>query len=727
MNTADWLHLVREGEWATLDDRWMTAIEDPAAEHEPLLAVLDALAKGGEGQRAATLAWMWLSTLRERSTPADVIDVAREMIVQSSGNDQLRAQVAVLYKEVYADRPGIEGLIEASGLLGGKTPRRALRTLEIALQAVPGSCLIARTDDKAAEVVKADLGKDRFVLRTSRGDVELNADQLASGYNPADLNDFRVVSELHPERFATLLAEDPAELIIGLLRSRGGRVDADDLKYILTPKHLPAEEWSKWWSRARTALKRHPNVRLEGRSPVVLIYDEVGCSLEDEIKERWSHARTAEERIAVIDSYMRETKSRKAAPDAALLNTWATSLAKKVDLHRDHPVEALLSAIVVERLRQTGLVPATERSGVETLLASAKDPGKLLAEFVTSDLMSLLLEPAKAALPDRWQPIFLSLLPSCSPDVCDALAGQLLAAGCRDPLQEVIRQIPSQPLENLQAMTWLWRGPQQAESLELPPCGELFARMLTLLADLARREDTPAETLKFARGVVRAALTVKKYGVFRGLLTDIEPEMVQAIHRQVTRTPGLSNALVHDLRKIIHEMYPTLFERVRLEPWEDPNVLYTTEKGRAKAEEELNFLVNVKMPENARAIGAAASHGDLSENSEYKFALEERDLLRARVGSMQNDLARAELIEPHIVPREHVGIGSKVKVRSVDGQVEREMTFLGPWDADIERGIYNYNAPMSQRMMDKQVGATVVLNLDGTDREYQIVTITSVM
>jgi transcription elongation GreA/GreB family factor len=725
MNTADWLHLVRQAEWATLDDRWMAAVEDPSTDREPLLVVLETLAKGGEGQRAATLAWMWLTTLRERSTPREVIELAREMIVHSSGSDQLRGQVAELYKEVYADRPGIETLIEASGLLGGKSPRRALRTLEVALQAAPGSCLISRTDDRPAEVVEADLARSRFVLRTGQGNVELDADQLAANYNPADPNDFRVLSELHPERFATLLADDPAGLIIGLLRARGGRLDADDLKYTLTPRYLPAEEWSKWWSKARTALKRHPNVRLEGRLPVVLVYDEAGCSLEDEIKGQWSRARTAEERIAVVDSYMRETKSRKTAPHVDMLAAWAQSLAKKAESHRHHPAEAIRSALVVERLRQTGLVPAAGRSPVETLLAESKEPDKLLAEFATSDLMHLLIEPAKSALPDRWQDIFVQLLPSCPPDICDALAGQLLAVGARERLQEVIRQIPSQPLENLRAMAWLWRGPEQAEGLELPPRVELFGRMLTLLADLARKEDTPPETLKFARGVVRAALVVRKYAIFRETLTGLEPEMVQAIHRLVTRTPGLSGALVHDLRKIIHELYPTLFEKARLEPWEDPNVLYSTEKGRAKAEEELNHIVNVKMAENARAIGAAAAHGDLSENSEYKFALEERDLLRARAANIQNDLSRARVIEPYIVPRDFVGVGSKVKVRSTDGQVEREMVFLGPWDADIEHHIYNYNAPMSQRMMGLQVGETVELNLDGTNREYRIESISS--
>jgi len=725
MNTADWLNLVRQGEWATLEDRWMTAIEASPVDRESLLGVLEALAKAGEGERAGTLAWMWLNTFRERAAPREVMDLAREMIVHTPDSQALREQVAELYKDVYSDRPGIDSLIEASGLRGGKSPRRAIRTLEIALVSAPGSCLISRTDDRPAEVVEADLAGGRFVLRTSRGRIELDADQLAAGFNPVDPNDFRVLSELHPERFASLLADDPAGLIIGLLRTRGGRMDADELKYTLTPTFLPAEEWSKWWSRARTALKRHPHVRLEGRTPVVLVYDEAGCSLEDEVRQRWSAARTAEERIAVIDSYLRETKSRKTSPDAAMLAAWAHSFVKKIDAHRSHPVEAIRAAVVLERLRRTGLVPAGDRSPLEELLAGSNAPEKLLAEFASSELMAFLVDAAKAALPDRWAEVFLRLLPSCSPDVCDLFTEQLLAGGFGERLQEIIRQIPSQPLENLEAMAWLWRGPKQAESLSLPPRVELLGRMLTLLADLARHEDTPPATLKRVRAVVRSALTAKKLGVFREVLEGLEPEMVQAIHRQVTRTPGLSSALVHDLRKIIHEMYPTLFEKPRLEPWEDPNVIYTTEKGRAKAEEELNHIVNVKMAENARAIGAAAAHGDLSENSEYKFALEERDLLRARVANIQNDLARARLIEPYIVPRDRVGVGSKVTVRSLDGQVVREMIFLGPWDADIDRHIYNYNAPMCRRMMGLQVGETVELNLDGTDREYRIEAIAS--
>ena len=42
-------------------------------------------------------------------------------------------------------------------------------------------------------------------------------------------------------------------------------------------------------------------------------------------------------------------------------------------------------------------------------------------------------------------------------------------------------------------------------------------------------------------------------------------------------------------------------------------------------EEEINDIVNVKLPENAKAIGHAQSLGDLSENAEFDAAKEDRE------------------------------------------------------------------------------------------------------
>ena len=95
----------------------------------------------------------------------------------------------------------------------------------------------------------------------------------------------------------------------------------------------------------------------------------------------------------------------------------------------------------------------------------------------------------------------------------------------------------------------------------------------------------------------------------------------------------------------------------------------------------------MKMPENARRIGEAASHGDLSENSEYKFALEERDLLRARVAAHQ----RRAVAGPHAQPSRRAaritwGSGcARDAAARCRGGAERVMTFLGPFETDVEQ------------------------------------------
>jgi len=55
------------------------------------------------------------------------------------------------------------------------------------------------------------------------------------------------------------------------------------------------------------------------------------------------------------------------------------------------------------------------------------------------------------------------------------------------------------------------------------------------------------------------------------------------------------------------------------------------------------------------------------------------------------------------------------------------MTFLGPWDLDVENGIYSYRAPLSMAFMGKVVGSLVQVELDGEMRRYEIVSVESAL
>jgi transcription elongation GreA/GreB family factor len=146
-----------------------------------------------------------------------------------------------------------------------------------------------------------------------------------------------------------------------------------------------------------------------------------------------------------------------------------------------------------------------------------------------------------------------------------------------------------------------------------------------------------------------------------------------------------------------------------------------------KRQAELDELVNVKMKQNAIAIGEAAAKGDLSENSEYKFALEERDLLRARVAVIQNELGMAQVLTANDISTEQVNIGTRVQLRRRDGQETRDLTILGPFEASLEERIYNYRAPLPTRLKGMKPGDVVSLEFDEGEHEYTIESIANAL
>jgi transcription elongation GreA/GreB family factor len=720
MNTANCLNLINEANWGALDDHWMSAIEDGATPSDAMLEVLAAVRKRGEAARAAAMAWMWLTSVKDRHRPEEMVDLAGRVMLVAGDDDQMRTEVAQLYKDVFSEHPGIDALLESSGILGGRTPRRALRTLDLCLRIKPGDYVLSRTEESPAEVIEADPASAAFTIRTREGTSTLDADALATNYMYAEADDFRVLRKLQPERLSELMTKDPAALVVGALKAHNGELTSDDLRYMLTPEHLAADAWTKWWSRARTALKRHPNVRLEGRNPVTLVYDAAGTSLHDEAQRQWSAAGKPDEQIAVIETYLREARARKEPVDSAVLAGWARAVTKDIERGRKHGDPVIGDAIVLERLRQTGHVAADGPSPIEAHLVESSDPATVLRPLAESPLLVQILDRVEAALPDRWADAYLALLPVASASICDELVTRLVAAGYHDRVQELIRQMPLQIEQAVSGVAWMWRGGEVVGQFEIPPREELLGRMLQFVGDLGRSENVDRHAARDARAIVRSALSHRKHAMFREVMGSIGVDLARTYYTSIGRLTGLSNALAQDLRKIIGETFPNLFTVERIDPWDDDTTIYTTNVGREKAETDLAHIMNVKIPENAKAIGEAASHGDLSENSEYKFALEERDLLRARAGRLQDQLSRTRLIEPHIVPRDRVGIGSCVRLKSEDGAIERTVRFLGPWDADLDAGIYNYQAPVSKLLMGLTVGEVARLNLDGTERTYRV-------
>jgi transcription elongation GreA/GreB family factor len=55
----------------------------------------------------------------------------------------------------------------------------------------------------------------------------------------------------------------------------------------------------------------------------------------------------------------------------------------------------------------------------------------------------------------------------------------------------------------------------------------------------------------------------------------------------------------------------------------------------------------------------------------------------------------------------------------------RDVSFLGPWDADLDKGRLDYRAGFSRALMGRKVGDAVTAELGGKQSQWEIVEVLS--
>jgi transcription elongation factor GreA len=128
-----------------------------------------------------------------------------------------------------------------------------------------------------------------------------------------------------------------------------------------------------------------------------------------------------------------------------------------------------------------------------------------------------------------------------------------------------------------------------------------------------------------------------------------------------------------------------------------------TKSGYAALLEEMRLLEEA-IEKNKKDISTARAYGDLSENSEYTEAKEEQARLARRHTELKDMIDHAVVVEDSEVDASVVGIGSKVKVFSVERASEITYRIVGSYETDPENGKISDQSPIGACLLGKRAG-----------------------
>ena len=132
---------------------------------------------------------------------------------------------------------------------------------------------------------------------------------------------------------------------------------------------------------------------------------------------------------------------------------------------------------------------------------------------------------------------------------------------------------------------------------------------------------------------------------------------------------------------------------------------------------ELDRELRIELP---RQIKLAVALGDLSENAEYHAALERQTFVRARIGQIRKRLAELALVNWDDIPKDRIGLGSRVVL--YEDETESEITYelVLPDDGDVAQGRISIASPIGKGLMGHREGDEVTIRIPSGTKEYEI-------
>jgi transcription elongation factor GreA len=711
--------LAREREFDKLEAAWMQRLERLRAEDPPeLFAVAEYLVRKKHSDQAALLLWSLVAAVAEKGDLREALHVAGRAAAVAPDAPALREELISLYKRFAPDVPELDAIVEASGLRTGNVAE-ALRCIEECLKLRPGAFVIHVRSRRIGRVNGFQPGG--FAVESEKTVQVLPPAQVLSQWEQVDAQDFRAMAAFDPDGLRRLATEDPARLVERVLRVCGGRADFKQLKAMLIPGVIPAEGWSAWWNSVRVGLKRNPLIEVsEGTQPqFALRAAEVGYA--DRLQASFAQADLFA-RVKMVLAYLAEVEAGHEG-DPALAAEWGGELLR-AGREAAEATSALAALAAAEEIRARYSQAPDPRPDL-ALRAAGVEPAALIQNAPSEEIARAVLESLKDACPDRFHELIASAFPVASLRLCDWISRELTRAGRQELLAAACEKTAAAPDQYPEAFGWVWRWLLSSE--ESPPARlDRVSATVSLLELMNRLPRVPRQEGKRAEsreilGKLRSLIQGGDCRLARAVIAGTDPAAARRLHEVIVSNEGLPGETRLELLNALRERHPEEFaEKKNL--WEDGWV-YSTAAGLARRQAEMEKLVNVELLRNSQEIGKAASRGDLSENSEFTAALEERDRLTERANSMRDELRHARTLDPAALSGLEVNVGTTVRLRNVTTGRERSATFLGPWDADLPRHVYSYLAPLSGRFMGKKKGEHVRASFDEGEAEYEIMSI----
>lgn len=533
-------------------------------------------------------------------------------------------------------------------------------------------------------------------------------------------SDILVRSRTELEVIEEMVKKKPADLICEIIAASDDQaMMASEIERLLARVIGPIK-YKKWWTATKKLLVKDPRIGVPIKKTDPYIYRDEPVKPEQEILEQFHATKNSKQKIELGEKLY--------------------SLSENISIIREE-MPAILEELTEAIAHAKSLSQADRLHGVWVRNNLARDlhedveslePSSASILDATSDYSQLA-----ADLPAQYFKRYLDLISRTYPEKWHSMVEDLLRNSSGKFTSECINFMLEQEMEDRISYCldrWLneqtIKGPLLfwvVKNRASKKYSSIIDPLVTprLLAAMFYAIDYEALQNASTRRIPLADLLSDDITLIPDLLAASNVETANDLAQTLLLNQGFEDLTKKSLLARFIKQFPSVQGLLagQVEENDEEEALIVSKESFNKAKAEYEELISVKIPENKVAIQVARDHGDLKENSEYKMARQDQDILLSRKNELEVDLSRARVTDFTDSTAENVSIGSVVVLKEGTTSKKQRYSILGAWDSDPKNDVLSYKTPLAQALLGKELGATVTTKIGDSEEQWTVLSI----
>jgi len=710
------LRYLKKGMYNPVEEIWLKLIELVPDDLNFYLNTEKRIADSMGIEKAGFLLSFVVPYYRERGEYDIAIDLLKKILFYNPKDRGAREELVECYKEKYNKHSMLKEYLKKSGLENFSDDiYKAIEIFENHIMFDVGSYVFHR---KWGIGLCRQIKEDFLIIdfRHKPGH-RMTLEMALSCLQTLPSDHIWLLKNKEPEKLRDIIISNVEEGLKIIINSKNNQASIKDFKDELLKGILTKKEWSKWWNKAKTILKKNPYFGTLPEKIDTYFIRKKPISYDEDIYNRFKSEKNFDKRIELFNEFITHGDIDSEFFEE-MLNYFTSFISSSINMNEN----TLKSYLILKALKRDYMfLPIEFPFEFRDILKNLKDIHRYLPLIQENELKKSFLFSIKRNS-ETWPDLFIKCFYEYP---MKFIIDELIAEGYKDLVDETIKNIISHYRDYPELFIWIGKNLiSRNRELNIHIDIDQTVMGFTHIMEIASRGLVNEKNIVYNRKLFNSVVDILfKDNLLIDYIKSSDESRVRRLLPTIMNINELKDEYIIKMRFAIKTTHPNIIFDDEVESVAKTSQLVVTQRSYELKQNELKYLLEHEIPQNSKEIGEAMEKGDLRENAEYKFALEKQEFLKRQAKLLTESLNRAIILKAEDIKTNVVSIGTMITLSSIDNDKTEKYTILGPWEAEPSKKVISYTSPIGETLINKAVGDTIDLGSKSNKKRYRILKI----